>query len=203
MINGFSQMVISEKQYNKAVVLINSVHQLDPNSETVDGIEIKSELLYCQRMLSILKKVQPNASLELQLAAQCQHISRWSIPRATFPTGKKGYYEWRAAIMKHQLSVTTSVLQQAEINGQSIEIIVDALKNKADKSNINASIIEDTACLTFIKWYLVPFAGQFDPEKAKVILQKTANKMSERGLKLISEIELSKDVLNVLSLLNK
>lgn len=196
-------MVISEKQYNKAVVLINSVHQQDPNSETVDGIEIKAELLYCQRMLSILKKVQPNASLELQLAAQCQHISRWSIPRVTFPIGKKGYYEWRAAIMKHQLSVTTSVLQQAEINEQSIEIIVDALKNKADKSNINASIIEDTACLTFIKWYLVSFAGQFDPEKAKVILQKTANKMSERGLKLISEIELSKDVLNVLSLLNK
>lgn len=196
-------MVISEKQYNKAVELINSVHQLDPNSETVDGIEIKAELLYSRRMLRMLEKVQPDASFALKLAAQCQHISRWSIPRATFPTGKKGYYEWRAAIMKHQLSVTTSVLQQAEINGQSIEIIVDALKNKADKSNINASIIEDTACLAFIKWYLVSFAGQFDPEKAKVILQKTAGKMSERGLKLISEIELSKDVLNVLSLLNK
>ncbi len=176
-------MAILEKQYNKAVVLINSVHQLDPNSETVDGIEIKAELLYSRRMLSILKKVQPNASLELQLAAQCQHISRWSIPRVTFPIGKKGYYEWRAAIMKHQLSVTTSVLQQAEINGQSIEIIVDALKNKADKSNINASIIEDTACLAFIKWYLVSFAGQFDPEKAKVILQKTAGKMSEKRIK--------------------
>lgn len=203
MINGFSQMAILEKQYNEAVELINSVHNQDPNSETVDGVEIKAELLYSQRMLSILKKVQPNASLELQLAAQCQHISRWSIPRATFPTGKKGYYEWRTAIMKHQLSVTTSVLKQAGINEHSIEIIVDALKNKADKSNINASIIEDTACLAFIKWYLVSFAGQFDPEKAKVILQKTAGKMSERGLKLISEIELSKDVLNVLSLLNK
>ena len=144
MINGFSQMVISEKQYNKAVELINSVHQLDPNSETVDGIEIKAELLYSRRMLRMLEKVQPDASFALKLAAQCQHISRWSIPRVTFPIGKKGYYEWRAAIMKHQLSVTTtSVLQQAEINGQSIEIIVDALKNKADKSNINASIIED------------------------------------------------------------
>ena len=194
---------MTEIQYTKAVELINSVHNQDPNSETVDGVEIKSELLYSQRMLSILKKVQPNASLELQLAAQCQHISRWSIPRATFSMDKKGYYQWRAAVMEHQLSVTTSVLKQVEINEQSIEIIVDALKNKADKSNINASIIEDTACLAFIKWYLVSFAGQFDPEKAKVILQKTAGKMSERGLKLISEIELSKDVLNVLSLLNK
>ena len=189
-------------QYTKAVELINSVHNQDPNSETIDGVDIKAELLYSQRMLAILQKVQPNASLELQLAAQCQHISRWSIPRTTFSMDKKGYYQWRAAIMEHQLSVTSSVLKQAEINEQSIEIVVDTLKNKADKTNINASIIEDTACLTFIKWYLVPFAGQFDPEKAKVILQKTANKMSERGLKLIPELQLSVEVHKVLSLLN-
>jgi len=191
-----------EIQYTKAVELINSVHNQDPNSETIDGVDIKAELLYSQRMLDILQKVQPNASLELQLAAQCQHISRWSIPRTTFSMDKKGYYQWRAAIMEHQLSVTSSVLKQAEINEQSIEIVVDTLKNKADKTNINASIIEDTACLTFIKWYLVPFAGQFDPEKAKVILQKTANKMSERGLKLIPELQLSVEVHKVLSLLN-
>lgn len=193
---------MTEIQYTKAVELINSVHNQDPNSETVDGSEIKVELLYSQRMLSILKKVQPNASLELKLAAQCQHISRWSISRATFSMDKKGYYQWRASIMEHQLSVTTSVLKQAEINNQSIEIIIDALKNKADKTNTNASIIEDTACLTFIKWYLVPFAGQFDPEKAKVILQKTAGKMSARGLGLLPEMELNEDVHQVLALLN-
>lgn len=193
---------MEQTQYTIAVELINSVHNQDPNSEIIDGIDIKAELLYSNRMLAVLEKVAPNASFELKLVAQCQHMSRWSIPRATFSMDKKGYYQWRAAIMEHQLSVTSSVLKQAEINEQSIEIIVDALKSKADKSNINASIIEDTACLTFIKWYLVPFAGQFDPEKAKIILQKTAAKMSERGLALIPELELNKEVLNVLSLLN-
>ena len=193
---------MTEIQYIKAVELINSVHNQDPNSETIDGVDIKAELLYSQRMLDILQKVQPNASLELQLAAQCQHISRWSIPRATFSMDKKGYYQWRAAIMEHQLNVTTNTLKQANITDEAIAVIIDALKNKADKTNTNASIIEDTACLTFIKWYLVPFAGQFDPEKAKVILQKTANKMSERGLKLIPELQLSVEVHKVLSLLN-
>lgn len=193
---------MEQTQYTIAVELINSVHNQDPNSEIIDGVDIKAELLYSNRMLTILEKVAIDASFELKLAAQCQHMSRWSIPRATFSMDKKGYYQWRAAIMEHQLSVTSSVLKQAEINEQSIEIIVDALKSKADKSNINASIIEDTACLTFIKWYLVPFAGQFDPEKAKIILQKTAAKMSERGLALIPELELNKEVLDVLSLLN-
>lgn len=191
-----------DQQYKTAIELIDKVHNQDPNTETIDGMEVKAELLYSNRMLSVLEKVAPDASLELKLAAKCQHISRWSIPRATFSMDKKGYYQWRAAIMEHQLSVTTSVLKQAEINDQSIEIIVDALKNKADKSNINASIIEDTACLTFIKWYLVPFAGQFDAAKAKIILQKTAGKMSTRGLGLLPEMELSEDVHQVLALLN-
>jgi hypothetical protein len=191
-----------DQQYKTAIELIDKVHNQDPTSDTIDGVKIKAELLYSNRMLSVLEKVAPDASLELKLAAKCQHISRWSIPRATFSMDKKGYYQWRAAIMEHQLSVTTSVLKQAEINDQRIEIIVDALKNKADKTNLNASIIEDTACLTFIKWYLVPFAGQFDAVKAKIILQKTAGKMSERGLGLLPEMELSEEVHQVLALLN-
>ena len=191
-----------DQQYKTAIELIDKVHNQDPTSDTIDGVKIKAELLYSNRMLSVLEKVAPDASLELKLAAKCQHISRWSIPRATFSMDKKGYYQWRAAIMEHQLSVTTSVLKQAEINDQRIEIIVDALKNKADKTNLNASIIEDTACLTFIKWYLVPFAGQFDAAKAKIILQKTAGKMSERGLGLIPEFELSNEVLDILKMLD-
>ncbi|HRZ98878.1 MAG TPA: DUF4202 domain-containing protein, partial [Paludibacter sp.] len=187
-----------DQQYKTAIELIDKVHNQDPTSEIIDGVEVMAELLYSNRMLAVLEKVAPDASLELKLAAKCQHISRWSIPRATFPIGKKGYYEWRAAIMEHQLNVSKSVLKQSGINDQSIEIVVDALKNKADKTNINASIIEDTACLTFIKWYLVPFAGQFDAEKAKIILQKTAGKMSERGLALIPELELSDAVLRIL-----
>lgn len=191
-----------DQQYKTAIELIDKVHNQDPTSETIDEVELKAELLYSNRMLAILEKVAPDASLELKLAAKCQHISRWSIPRATFSMDKKGYYQWRAAVMEHQLNVTTYTLEKAGIADETIAVIVDALKNKADKTNTNASIIEDTACLTFIKWYLVPFAGQFDPEKAKVILQKTAGKMSARGLGLLPEMELSEDVHQVLALLN-
>jgi hypothetical protein len=48
----------------------------------------------------------------------------------------------------------------------------------------------------------VPFTGQFDAAKAKIILQKTAGKMSERGLGLLPEMELSEEVHQVLALLN-
>jgi len=153
-------------------------------------------------MLTILEKVAPDSSFELKLAAKCQHMSRWSIPRSTFPMDRKGYYQWRGAVMEHQLGVTTAVLQQSGIDNDSIAVIVDALKNKADKANVNASIIEDTACLTFIKWYLVPFAGQFEVEKAKDILAKTAKKMTDKGLALIAQLELDSSVLDILKLLD-
>ncbi len=195
--------MITQDQYKTAIELIDKVHNQDPNSELVDGVEVKVELLYSNRMLSVLHKVALEASLELKLAAKCQHMSRWSIPRATFSMDKKGYYQWRVAIMEHQLSATTQTLKEAGVDDESITIIVDALKNKADKTHLNASIIEDTACLTFIKWYLVPFAEQFDVAKATVILKKTAAKMSENGLGLLSEMELSEDVQKVLALLNE
>lgn len=194
--------MISEEQYLKAIRKIDDIHNEDPDFETIDGKELKAELLYSNRMLTILEKVAPDSSFELKLAAKCQHISRWSIPRATLPMDKKGYYQWRAAVMEHQLKVTTSVLHDSGVDNDSIAIIVDALKNKADKTNVNASIIEDTACLTFIKWYLVTFAGQFDAEKAKGILAKTAKKMSGRGIGLISQIELDSTVLDILKLLD-
>jgi hypothetical protein len=194
--------MISELKFKEAIRRIDAVHNDDPTSELIDGEEVKAELLYSERMVSILDKVAPESSFELKLAARCQHISRWSIPRATFSIDKKGYYQWRAAIMEHQLKVTATVLQQSGIDDESIAIVVDALKNKADKTNVNASIIEDTACLTFIKWYLVSFAGHFDTEKSKGILVKTTNKMSERGLGLIPHIELDSAVLDILKLID-
>lgn len=193
--------MITQGQYDKAVSLIKEVHNEDINTEIADNKEIKAELLYSERMLSVLNLVVPDPGFELKLAAQCQHISRWSIPRSTFPMDKKGYYQWRAAIMEHQLEVATRALAESGIEPSSIAIITDSLRNKADKSHINASIIEDTACLVFIKWYLEPFASQFDSTKAADILRKTARKMSEKGLGLISRLNLTPSVLDILKLI--
>lgn len=189
--------MITEEQFQKAIALIDAAHNEDTTLE--DGK--KAELLYSERMLQVLAIVAPDASDELKLAAKVQHMQRWGIPRDTFPIDKKGYYQWRAAVMEHQLSVSTSLLTEAEIPAESIEIVVDALKNKNDKTNVNASIIEDTACLVFIKWYLTEFIGQFDNEKAKNILVRTAKKMSAHGLSLIPQLDLHPEVLEVLRLL--
>lgn len=193
--------MITEQQYKDAIQKIDIIHQEDPNLELYQGVEVKAEWLYSERMLEVLAKVAPEASLELKLAAKCQHMHRWGIPRNTFTIDKKGYYQWRAAVMEHQLGYTVGVLEDAGIAATSIDVVVDALKNKADKTNVHAAIIEDTACLVFIKWYLVDFAGQFEVEKAKTILAKTAKKMTAHGLSLLSQLNLAPAVLDILKLL--
>ena len=73
--------MVSEEQYLEAIRRIDDIHIIDPSVEIIDGKEIKAELLYSNRMLTILEKVDPNSSFELKLAAKCQHMSRYGVFR--------------------------------------------------------------------------------------------------------------------------
>jgi hypothetical protein len=194
--------MITAEQYQIAIAQIDALHNADPNTVEHDGQAVSAEWLYSERMLQILLLHTPNADYVLKLAAKCQHNKRWEIPRSTFEINKKGYYQWRAAIMEHQLAVTTEALRQSGIEAADIELVCNALRSKNDKTHMQAAIIEDVACLVFIKWYLVDFASQFDVEKATVILKKTAAKMTDYGISIIPKTAPNDKVMQILQLLN-
>ena len=74
--------------FTTARQLIDSAHGADP-LRTADGRP--AELVYADRMEAWVGRLVPAAPLLLRLAARCQHLERWSVPRATFPEGKPGY----------------------------------------------------------------------------------------------------------------
>ena len=78
--------------YAKARELIDAAHTADPK-RTADGRP--AELVYAERMETWVVRLVPEASSLLRLAARCQHLERWSVPRTTFPEGKAGYLAWR------------------------------------------------------------------------------------------------------------
>ena len=47
-------------------------------------------------------RVAAEPTLLLRLAARCQHLERWSVPRASFPEGKPGYLAWRRSLYVKQ-----------------------------------------------------------------------------------------------------
>lgn len=194
--------MITAEQYQKAIAQIDALHNADPNTVEHDAQTVSAEWLYSERMLQILLLHTPSADYVLKLAAKCQHNKRWEIPRSTFEINKKGYYQWRAAIMEHQLAATTEALRQSGIEATDIELVCNALRSKNDKTHAQAAIIEDVACLVFIKWYLVDFASQFDVEKATVILKKTAAKMTDYGISIIPQTAPNDKVMQILQLLS-
>lgn len=194
--------MITSEQYQKAIAQIDALHNADPNTVEHDAQTVSAEWLYSERMLQILLLHTPSADYVLKLAAKCQHNKRWEIPRSTFEINKKGYYQWRAAIMEHQLAATTEALRQSGLEATDIELVCNALRSKNDKTHAQAAIIEDVACLVFIKWYLVDFASQFDVEKATVILKKTAAKMTDYGISIIPQTAPNDKVMQILQLLS-
>ena len=52
------------------------------------------------------------------------------------------------------------------------------LMKQGIKRDGDVQALEDTACFTFIRWYMGPFAEGRDPEELQRIVEKTARKMS-------------------------
>ena len=54
------------------------------------------------RSESWVARLVPEATPLLRLAARCQHLERWSVPRANFPLDRPGYLAWRRSLYTKQ-----------------------------------------------------------------------------------------------------
>ena len=88
-------MAFFNNRFEKAFAQFDSYNSDDPNTEEFEGKSYPKELLYAMRMSERLDLFMPDAPEYLKLAARCQHIGRWEIPRNSYPMDKKGYLQWR------------------------------------------------------------------------------------------------------------
>jgi hypothetical protein len=190
--------MITEELYNKACLAINEVHSKDVNNEFEAGVEIPAELIYSERMLKVLTEFSADADYKMKLAAQCQHFERWGVARSLFPMDKKGYYQWRKAVLDYQLTRMSEELTSCDIAQNDIHDISDILINRGKNEHLDGQTLEDVACIVFVEWYLPAFAAKHEPEKVIDIVKKTIKKISEKGMKAISERDLSTSVIEIL-----
>src|ERR1700712_2280570 len=99
--------------YAKARELIDAAHAADPKS-TANGKP--AELVYADRVEAWVIRVAPAATSLLKLAARCQHLERWSVPRASFPEGKVGYLNWRRSLYVKQAARARDLMLQAGVS---------------------------------------------------------------------------------------
>ncbi|MEN0003729.1 MAG: DUF4202 domain-containing protein [Bacteroidota bacterium] len=188
---------MSTEQFNKTIAAFDAANAADPNQEIWEGKSYPKELLYAQRMTERLTQFAPDASEALQLAARCQHICRWEIPRADYPMDRKGYHAWRNQLKKFHAEKAGGILAEHGYDPVLIEEVQQLLLKRQLKRNPATQTLEDVICLVFLEFYLEAFSTHYAEEKLISILQKTWGKMSEQGQQTALTLPLSDEMLQL------
>lgn len=170
--------------YQRARELIDAVHAGDPHRRP-DGQP--AELVYADRMEAWVAQVAADPTPLLRLAARCQHLERWAVPRASFPDGKVGYLNWRKSLYTKQAERARSLLVEAGFPAEAAADVATWVAKSGLKTNPGTQALEDAACLVFLENEIGAFAAQhadYPQEKFIEIIRKTWRKMSPRAQEL-------------------
>ena len=169
------------KRLTDVIAAIDAANALDPNKIEVDGRSQPAELVYGRRMSETLARMAPHASEHLRIAARGQHIERWTSPRASYPAGRVGYLKWRKDLQGFHARRIGDIMTAAGYDAGDVERVGALVRKERLKSDPDAQMIEDVACVVFLEHYLGDFLAKTDEDKLAGILVKTWNKMSPLG----------------------
>lgn len=166
------------ERFERAIRRFDQENARDPNTELADGQPRPRELVYAERLTEWVLRLAPDASEALRLAARCQHLCRWQIPRNRYPMDRAGYLKWRAGLKEFHAERAGEILREAgyppELAGR-----VQALNLKKDfPHDPEVRVLEDALCLVFLQWQLADLAARTAEDKVVNALRKSWNKMT-------------------------
>ena len=160
---------------------IDQLNREDPNTELVEEIPQPRELLYAQRLSEWVKRLDPNPSEALQIAARAQHIQRWTIPRDRYERNRQGYLRWRETLKAFHIDTTARLMREAGYAEEMIAQVSRLMSKRHLKEDVDTQTLEDALCLVFLETQLAELREKTPDEKMRDILRKTWQKVSERG----------------------
>jgi hypothetical protein len=163
------------KNFEAALRRFDEENSRDPNLENSQP----RELLYAQRLTGWVLRLCPNASEELRLAARCQHICRWEIPRVSYPMTRAGYLRWRADLKKFHAQKSGGILHEVGYDEETIRRVQDLNLKRNFPNDSETRILEDSLCLVFLEFQLADLADKTAEDKTINALQKSWAKMTE------------------------
>jgi hypothetical protein len=181
---------MSSARLQAAIEAFDRLNSEDPNTLDDGGARRPRELVQAERLSEWIRIVRPDASEALVLAARCQHLRRWEIPRERFPQGRTGYLAWRKELARFHADSAEAVLRSVGYDEDTIERVRHIVLKRGLKVDPDTQAMEDALCLSFLEHEFSAFAAKHPDEKVVDILQKTWRKMSERGRELAMGLEL-------------
>ena len=169
------------ERFATAIRRFDEENARDPNTELAEGVAHPRELLYAQRLSAWVIKLAPNASEALRLAARCQHIGRWLIPRDTYEMTRPGYLRWRSDLKAMHARKAGDILREVGYP-EDLALRVQELNLKKNfPRDPESRILEDALCLVFLEYQLAELATRTTEDKIINALQKSWKKMTPAG----------------------
>jgi Domain of unknown function (DUF4202) len=165
-------------QFHQVLRRFDDENARDPNLITIGGTVQPRELFYAQRLTEWVLRLCAEASEVLQLAARCQHICRWMIPRNSYPMTRAGYLRWREELKRFHAQKSSEILREAGYPGEMIARVRELNLKKNLGEDPECQVLEDALCLETLQYQLGDLMDKTEPDKMVAILQKTWKKMS-------------------------
>jgi Domain of unknown function (DUF4202) len=165
-------------RFEQALKRFDDENGQDPNLIVVADVARPRELIYAQWLTDWVLRLCPAASEALQLAARCQHICRWMIPRNSYPMTRAGYLRWREELKRFHARKSTEILRELGYSEDMIVRVRDLNLKKNLGEDAECQVLEDGLCLVTLQYQLGELIDKTEPDKMVTILQKTWKKMS-------------------------
>lgn len=166
------------RRFEAALRRFDEENARDPNTESADGFAQPRELLYARRLSDWVLRLCPDASEPLRLAARCQHLCRWEIPRHSYPMTRAGYLQWRTTLKKYHAQKAGDILRELGYSGGEVRRVQDLNLKKHFPGDPEARVLEDALCLVFLQYQFADLAGKTAADKTLNALQKSWQKMT-------------------------
>jgi uncharacterized protein DUF4202 len=170
---------VSDDRFDRAVAAIDAANAESPTGREPDD---------AVRVTEWVRRLDPDASEALLLAARAHHIRRWTVPRSSYPDGRSGYLKWRRDLHEVHAAEVGRILDDAGYEAATIERVQEIVRKRRLSTDPEVQVLEDALCLTFIQTQYDDLAGRLDGEKMDGVVKKTLAKMSPGAQALAAQL---------------
>ncbi len=172
-------LIDSDPRFSLAVAAFRARSAEDPAREVVGSHALPRELVQADRLSEWVKRLAPDASPALRLAAFAQHVGRFGVPRSSYPAGRVGYLRWRTDLAKRHAQSAAEVLTQVGYDAELIARVRTIVLKQGRTQDAEVQLMEDALCLSFLEHEYALFSEGHEDDKVITILRKSWGKMSE------------------------
>jgi hypothetical protein len=172
------------KMFSDVLERIDAANAADPEAAIDGEVPHPAALLYGRRMSAELVGFCPDASEHLRIA----------------PEGREGYLTWRRDQGRFHADRVAGLMREAGYSPDDCNRVARIIRKEGIKRDAEVQALEDVACLVFLRWYAIGFAGGRDPEHVYRIVAKTARKMSAEGRAFAVRLDLPAELLPALEI---